>query len=205
MIDDNFVKNLYQYTRKRINFLFPGIDIDYMDISHSVIADERFSIDSWMKLVDSLIYDEVSYIKRNNHLEDPDLAIKNESENIFLCNKCGEYLPERKFCLSTKICNSCYYIVNRERLLKNNKAYRIRNRDKLLARRKELRNANIEHYRELGRLADKRRYQANKDKVLEKNRRYQLAHKSELREYSKMYYQKNKSKWKMYYQKSKSK
>ena len=57
MIDDNFIKNLYQYTRKRINFLFPGIDINYMDISHSVIADERFSIENWRDLVDRLIYD----------------------------------------------------------------------------------------------------------------------------------------------------
>ncbi len=63
MIDDNFIKNLYQYTRKRINFLFPGIDINYMDISHSVIADERFSIENWRDLVDRLIYDEVSFIK----------------------------------------------------------------------------------------------------------------------------------------------
>ena len=31
---------------------------------------------------------------------------------------------------------------------------------------------------------------------LEKNRKYQLAHKSEIREYMKVYYQKNKSKWK---------
>lgn len=103
---------------------------------------------------------------------------------------------ESKFYLSTKICNSCYYIENREKILKNNKAYRIRNRDKLLARRKELRNANIEHYRELERASYKRRYKVNKEKILEKNRKYQLAHKSEIREYMKMYYQKNKSQWK---------
>lgn len=108
----------------------------------------------------------------------------------------GRYVPESKFYLSTKICNSCYYIENREKILKNNKAYRIRNRDKLLARRKELRNANIEHYRELERASYKRRYKVNKEKILEKNRKYQLAHKSEIREYMKVYYQKNKSKWK---------
>ena len=42
----------------------------------------------------------------------------------------------------------------------------------------------------------KRRYKVNKEKILEKNRKYQLAHKSEIREYMKMYYQKNKSQWK---------
>ena len=115
MIDDNFIKNLYQYTRKRINFLFPGIDINYMDISHSVIADERFSIENWRDLVDRLIYDEVSFIKRNNRFGEADLAIRNTPENILLCNKCGEYVPESKFYLSTKICNSCYYIENREK------------------------------------------------------------------------------------------
>lgn len=103
MIDDNFIKNLYQYTRKRINFLFPGIDINYMDISHSVIADERFSIENWRDLVDRLIYDEVSFIKRNNRFGEADLAIRNTPENILLCNKCGEYVPESKFYLSTKL------------------------------------------------------------------------------------------------------
>jgi hypothetical protein len=66
-----------------------------MDISHSVIADERFSIENWRDLVDRLIYDEVSFIKRNNRFAEADLAIRNAPENILLCNKCGKYFPSK--------------------------------------------------------------------------------------------------------------
>lgn len=205
MIDGKFIENLYRYSKKRINFLFPGIRIDYRDIAHSVLLDESFSIDGWRKIVDKLIYAEMSIIKNNVYYSEIETAKHRAVEDIWRCNKCGVDLPKSKFHWSWKLCNSCYYTDNKERILAVNKRYRINNRDGLLARRKELRVADIDRYRELERASYRKRYNRDKESILEINKKSYLKNKEKRLQYLKAYYEKNKEKWQDYYQTKKQK
>lgn len=205
MIDSAFVENLYRYSRKRIDFLFPGIKIDHRDIAHSVLVDDSFDLDGWRKIVDKLIYAEVSIVKNNTYYSEINNEEHKSVEDIWRCNKCGVDLPKSRFRWSWKLCNHCYYIENRAMILAINKKYRINNRDRLLERRRELRLVDIDRSRELERASYRRRYKKDKDSILATNKKSYLKNREKRLQYLKDYYKKNKDKWQGYDQTKKQK
>lgn len=122
-----------------------------------------------------------------------------------VCNVCNLEKPLNDFpkCYKNEkiyyrgLCKKCKNELEKERVKNIGKTQNIKTKNKLT----------IEEQKEYRKKRDRLYYQNNKEKVIERVRKYQNEHKKERKNYNKEYYQKNKNKLKQqakqYYEKNK--
>ena len=153
---------------------------DSTDIAHDVIVDKEFTDQNWMSLVDRYIYKRVAEFKKIKYIPNYDITPANrEAEEKLFCKNCQEFYPRSIFGASHSFCGICYYKLNKERLLLNQKKHKAANREK---------------YTSYSRLY----YRRNKELCNRQSKKYKENNKEKIKEYSKKYYEENKEKIKEY-------
>ncbi|MDR2004128.1 MAG: hypothetical protein LBQ74_13945 [Prevotella sp.] len=182
MITEELYSTILKYVKKRsLKILGFTKGVDIYDIAHDVIADAEFSISKWRLLVDRRIYDKAAEhgIKKipidKIHFKD------REIEEKWICKKCQQDFPKSMFRLSFCLCDNCYRIVHRDRILANNRRW-----------------LNKPVNREKKRVYCIAWKMHNKEEVSEYNKKYKAAHKEEVSNYNKEYKKKNREKIREY-------
>lgn len=177
MITDALYKEIIEYVKLRLySIMFNYSKDDYLDITHSVIADSKFTPAEWKHLVDRYIYrykDDKRNIKA--FFSGDDIISEEEHIERWFCKGCQEWMPKDNFKNSHTLCGKCYYAKNKERIRANHQRWKAKNKEQASF-------FNKVYY-----------YQNRKERMLQ-NREWKINNEDKIREYSREYYFKNKEK-----------
>lgn len=123
-----------------------------------------------------------------------------------ICKKCGLEKEFKRYPGGKKewVCRPCEKKRSREYTRKNKeylKSKREKNKDKINRRKRELYRDNLEHHRELNRMASKRFRKNSPEKRRTSEEKWRSKNPKKRRQYARNYYYKNKDKCRKYHQK----